>query len=163
MTGRLEVLVREGNSSSSISRILNAEFRVALTRNAVVGKCHRMGLNLGDSAGGRPKSAHYQIGPRKRQTVPRPIPQPKPEPEPPPIEVELEPLAIGDEQITVMNIRPHMCRWPFGDPQRPDFRFCGRHAPAGLSYCRDHTRKAYQPASARNRRLQKATRGSPDE
>lgn len=35
-------------------------------------------------------------------------------------------------------LQPGQCRWPEGDPRRPDFRFCGAEAMSGSSYCRHH-------------------------
>ncbi len=37
------------------------------------------------------------------------------------------------------------CRWPIGDPQKPDFHFCNRRAITGLTYCGFHASRAYQP------------------
>jgi GcrA cell cycle regulator len=39
------------------------------------------------------------------------------------------------------------CRWPIGDPQHADFRFCGAKRVSGRPYCETHTRKAYQPGT----------------
>lgn len=36
------------------------------------------------------------------------------------------------------------CRWPLGDPLKPGFRFCEHSAIPGLSYCYDHACVAYQ-------------------
>src|SRR6516164_8742039 len=38
----------------------------------------------------------------------------------------------------VFALRPHMCRWPLGDPGRPDFRFCREPVVAGKAYCEVH-------------------------
>lgn len=35
------------------------------------------------------------------------------------------------------------CLWPFGDPQKKGFHFCGERQIAGRPYCDAHTRKAY--------------------
>jgi GcrA cell cycle regulator len=73
------------------------------------------------------------------------------------IEAEAEPLPPEDvvipfsERVTIMDLREYMCRWPMGDPTRPDFRFCGARAQTGLPYCSHHARIAYQPAADRRR------------
>lgn len=36
------------------------------------------------------------------------------------------------------------CRWPVGDPSRPDFRFCGAPRSGRNSYCRRHLSQAYE-------------------
>ena len=43
------------------------------------------------------------------------------------------------------------CRWPIGDPQHPDFHFCGKTKVAGLPYCEFHARRAFQPPQSRRR------------
>ena len=36
------------------------------------------------------------------------------------------------------------CQWPFGDPRRDDFYFCGAKTVSGYSYCDSHCAIAYQ-------------------
>ena len=38
------------------------------------------------------------------------------------------------------------CQWPFGDPQTPEFHFCGEKAHEGFSYCLKHWKIAYRSA-----------------
>jgi len=47
---------------------------------------------------------------------------------------------------------PHHCRWPFGDPRLPDFRFCGARHAEPLPYCAAHARVAYRIVSMREER-----------
>jgi GcrA cell cycle regulator len=35
------------------------------------------------------------------------------------------------ERVTLMDLRESMCRWPMGDPTTPEFRFCGGRSPVG--------------------------------
>jgi len=35
------------------------------------------------------------------------------------------------------------CLWPFGDPSEPDFHFCGAQSLPGKPYCQEHAAKAY--------------------
>jgi GcrA cell cycle regulator len=51
--------------------------------------------------------------------------------------------------IGVLELGPHMCKWPIGDPGDADFGFCGAQAVAGLPYCAEHAAVAYQPHVAR--------------
>ncbi len=55
------------------------------------------------------------------------------------------------EGLTIMDLREGMCRWPLGDPTRPEFRYCGEHAMVGLPYCSHHAQIAYQPTAERKR------------
>jgi len=55
------------------------------------------------------------------------------------------------KQVTIMELREAMCRWPLGDPATPEFRYCGAQAIMGLPYCPYHAQVAYQPAAERKR------------
>lgn len=158
---RVELLRKlwlDGLSASQIA----AELSHGITRNAVIGKVHRLGLS------GRVKAT-----PVAAPATPRPRPAARPAP-PRPIapavigatalairpqtiaraEPEMEAVIIPlSERVTIMELREAMCRWPMGDPTSPDFRFCGaRSAEAGAPYCTAHARVAYQPAQDRRRR-----------
>jgi GcrA cell cycle regulator len=51
---------------------------------------------------------------------------------------------------TLLDLEPHDCRWPIGEPRSPDFHFCGEQQAAGRSYCAHHWGMAFQPARPRN-------------
>jgi GcrA cell cycle regulator len=78
--------------------------------------------------------------------APRPEAQPLPEPR-----LDEDVVIPFSERVTIMELREFMCRWPMGDPTKPDFRFCGGRAIAALPYCSHHARIAYQPATERKR------------
>jgi GcrA cell cycle regulator len=133
---RIETLIRlwrDGLSASAIARRLGG-----VSRNAVIGKIHRLGF------GGRETPA--QPGGTRART-------PKPKPEPPiapprrtlvaapsSAPVEAPPLAGTADMLTV---GPHACRWPIGDPKAPGFAVCGRPAVRG-AYCAPHGALAYR-------------------
>lgn len=48
---------------------------------------------------------------------------------------------------TLAELNDETCRWPLGDPQSPDFRFCGAK-PDGMPYCRRHAHIAYNRGRA---------------
>jgi GcrA cell cycle regulator len=50
---------------------------------------------------------------------------------------------------TVANLERYDCRWPVGDPRRPDFHFCGARQAPGRPYCQLHWQMAIQPANSR--------------
>jgi GcrA cell cycle regulator len=62
---------------------------------------------------------------------------------PPPVPPEpiIEP-QIGT--VTLADLQPHQCRWPFGDPRSPEFRYCGLTQIDGKPYCRAHARMAWE-------------------
>ncbi len=137
----LKKLWAEGLSASQIARQLGG-----VTRNAVIGKVHRLGL----SGRGSPSRSDRP----KRITMPKP--QAKPVMTKPVVVEEPVVLANGD-YATVMTVTDSMCKWPIGDPTQPDFRFCGRPSKQGEPYCEGHARMAFQPAQARRDRSRQKT------
>ncbi len=150
---QLKKLWEAGLSASQIAAELGN-----VTRNAVIGKVHRLGLS------GRAKSP-AAAAPRPRK--PRPA-QPMMRVSRPisrgntalaqAFEVELEPDPIAydnvvpmSQRLSLLELNEATCHWPVGDPASPDFFFCGGKALAGLPYCAHHSRVAYQPAADRRR------------
>ncbi len=160
---RVELLKKlwgEGLSASQIA----AQIGGGVTRNAVIGKVHRLGLS------GRAKTNAPQASQqRPRKPLARPLsPSPAPlsiEPNPAPVLEAVETAEAAEaqtehrdevvvplsERVTIMELRESMCRWPMGDPTTPEFRFCGARTITGLPYCTHHARIAYQPAAERRR------------
>jgi GcrA cell cycle regulator len=70
--------------------------------------------------------------------------------------VEPEPQLIENvipigQRCSILDLNNHKCRWPIGDPSLPDFFFCGGKTVGGMPYCGYHSRIAYQPAADRRR------------
>jgi GcrA cell cycle regulator len=151
----LKKLWSEGLSASTIAAELGG-----VTRNAVIGKVHRLGL------AGRAKSpASTAPRPRKpRSAHPHMLRVSRPsvhgntalahayevevEPEP---ELSDNVIPLGQRR-TLLQLTEETCRWPIGDPGQADFFFCGGRTVAGLPYCAYHSRVAYQPAHVRRDR-----------
>ena len=149
---RVELLKKlwlEGLSASQIAGVLGE----GVTRNAVIGKVHRLGLS------GRAKTPSSSV-PRVRKprtTGMRPrmryhgnnalAPQYD-------YEQDLDPLAnvvpIGP-RISILELSENTCRWPIGDPLTPDFYFCGQHSEEGKPYCDFHSRRAYHQLEKKKR------------
>jgi GcrA cell cycle regulator len=55
------------------------------------------------------------------------------------------------ERKSIQTLAECHCRWPIGDPQHPDFHFCGKTKVAGLPYCEFHARRAFQAPQSRRR------------
>lgn len=158
----LKKLWSDGLSASQIAAELGG-----VTRNAVIGKVHRLGLS------GRAKAAR-PAAPRQRK-VRRPSLPPRPaarvvgntvlkiaispdleEEEEEVVQVRapavVEELFIPpEERATILQLTEQTCKWPVGDPGSPDFYFCGRRSETGMPYCEHHCRVAYQPAGDRRR------------
>lgn len=135
--GALKKLWLEGQSASQIAKQLGG----GVTRNAVIGKVHRLGLS-GRAAPSQPARAPRTPRPRvpiAQPSAPRRIEAVQPRP--------AQPAPPGPEltgTATVMTLGAHMCKWPIGDPTSREFSFCGRRASEGV-YCMEHARVAYQP------------------
>ena len=137
----LKTLWNEGLSASQIAGRLGG-----VTRNAVIGKVHRLGLS-GRAAPAKPKAV---------QPKPDPIPAP-----PPRAAVRMDPATWGETRATVTTIGANECKWPIGDPASADFHFCGQGAAGGKPYCAYHSSLAFQPNSARRDRSRKAPAALP--
>jgi len=151
----LKKLWSEGLSASQIAGRLGG-----VTRNAVIGKVHRLGLS-GRATTSRVKSHR----PRKRN--PNAIKRPARARFPTAGNPAVRELYSGERYIpaveeidipeaqrkTIQSLEACSCRWPVGDPQTPDFYFCGGKAVPGLPYCEHHARRAFQaPAPKRRER-----------
>ncbi|MEE7457892.1 GcrA cell cycle regulator [Methylorubrum populi] len=162
---RVELLRRlwdDGLSASQIALQIGG-----VSRNAVIGKVHRLGLAgrvkpIGPSSaqGRRKDGPEVEVELEAVALVEEPtLPEPpaivahRPAPNfPLPPSPAPEPVALAvSQRVTIMDLRDSMCRWPMGDPTSPDFRFCGGRAITGLPYCTQHAQVAYQPAAERKR------------
>ena len=154
---RVEVLTRlwaEGHSASQIAAELGG-----ITRNAVIGKVHRLGLSgrakSPSSAAPRPRkprgSSHMLRVSRPAMRGNTALAHA--------YELDMEPQAeLVDNVIplgqrrSLLELTEETCRWPIGDPGTPDFFFCGGATITSLPYCAYHSRVAYQPANLRRDR-----------
>jgi len=50
------------------------------------------------------------------------------------------------ENIKLVDLDSHTCRWPIGDPRDEDFCFCGKKVRTGQTYCDEHSQMAYVKA-----------------
>jgi GcrA cell cycle regulator len=153
----LKKLWSDGLSASQIAKQLGG-----VTRNAVIGKVHRLGLS-GRAAPSRPtrrasapkpaakprQAAQAPSAPARARTAPAPQPARPAAADPAPVEAERLPSG---EFATVLTLREGMCKWPIGDPSDHTFRFCGRKSGPGSAYCQAHAQLAYQPQAKRKRK-----------
>ncbi len=157
---RVEVLKKlwsEGLSASQIAGRLGH-----VTRNAVIGKVHRLGL-AGRATTSRIKTSR----PRQRVAAVRRVARMRYNAIGNPAlrelysgHLEAEPFTPAAEELeiplnerkTIQTLTECNCRWPIGDPQHADFHFCNRNKVPGLPYCEFHARRAFQPPQARRQR-----------
>lgn len=150
----LKKLWTEGLSASQIANRIGG-----VTRNAVIGKVHRLGLS-----GRAPTSRTAVARPRPRIAAPRRPAKPRfaaigPVAIKNHFQLEAEPYVSSYEEIDIplaerkslLDLADSSCRWPIGDPQLAAFHFCNRSKMSGLPYCEYHARRAFQPVQPRRR------------
>ncbi len=149
---RVELLKKlwiDGLSASQIAKQLGG-----VTRNAVIGKVHRLGL-AGRATPSRPVKRIVRTRPvlvsetvnetksaekPKAKIADEPISAEAPKRNP----VQQE-YTQSSELIGVLDLGPNMCKWPIGDPTDADFGFCGAKIHGNWPYCEHHGMIAYQP------------------
>lgn len=156
----LQKLWAEGLSASQIAAQLGG-----VSRNAVIGKVHRLKLSSRGRATVSPvksaKPAPKAPGAKPAQRNVQPL---RPAPSPgaahpvgalaPAVRImpPAEPLAAPTpRRLALTELSDRTCKWPLGDPLAEDFSFCGNECAETGPYCKFHARMAFQPASERRR------------
>lgn len=168
---KLTKLWAEGLSASQIAAQLGD-----VSRNAVIGKVHRLNLPGRAKSGGsvataRPAAkrpaAPAQPAPRaatfQQQRPAAAAPRATARAAAPKDDFEFEPLVAtalptaGDVilptslKLSLTDLTERTCKWPVGDPLSDNFHFCGCEATESSPYCKFHAKMAYQPVSERRR------------
>lgn len=140
---RLGALWDEGHSTAEIGR------RLGVTKNAVVGKAHRLNLKPRPSPIRR---GAEQAPPVARATATRQAVSPL-APAAPPAPARSRPVF---QPVAAPRPGPRTspCCWPIGEPGTPKFRFCDAEATTGKPYCAEHVQLAY--VKVRDRREEAA-------
>jgi GcrA cell cycle regulator len=123
---------------------------IGVTRNAVIGKIHRLGLSPARPAGASarscpPRARHPRNSPSSRllRLIVAQAPGIA-------SDAVAEPVPIDSAQrCSLLEIAQDRCHWPIGDPHAADFAFCGNEAVSGFSYCAGHARMAYRMPARR--------------
>ncbi|TPW25959.1 GcrA family cell cycle regulator [Pararhizobium mangrovi] len=161
---KLKKLWADGLSASQIATQLGG-----VSRNAVIGKVHRLSLP------GRAKSSSATAPARPKRTTSAPkapnyasragqrsMPrtagatalkqevafEATPVADARPVDDVVVPMA---RHLELIELTEHTCKWPVGDPLQDDFHFCGNDAGDSGPYCRYHAKLAFQPSSERRR------------
>jgi GcrA cell cycle regulator len=143
-TQLLRKLWAEGLSASQIAKQLGG-----VTRNAVIGKVHRLGL-AGRATPSRPAARPVREVGCRTLRLPKPIiPTRHVTPEAPTPELDpiraLQPVQFEDgAPASTLTVSNFICRYPIGDPKSDTFAYCGRGVVCG-PYCDDHRKLAYRP------------------
>ena len=131
---KLKELWGKGNTASQIAEIIGD-----LSRNAVIGKAHR--LNLSAKIKTRTATSNQEFNNSledKNQKLKRTR---KSRFKSLIIEKDFEP----ENPLQLEQLTEDSCKWPIGHPDENSFYFCGRSSLKDFSYCRLHLLYAYQP------------------
>lgn len=159
----LRKLWSEGLSASQIAAQLGG-----VSRNAVIGKVHRLKLSSRGRSTATPARQKKAVQAAATKAVSRAATTPRP------VtmsvgatalqtQFDAEPVArqyLRPQEDVVVPISRHLqlvqlnertCKWPNGDPLAEDFNFCGNDCAETGPYCRYHAKIAFQPAAERRR------------
>lgn len=164
----LKKLWTEGLSASQIAAQLGS-----VSRNAVIGKVHRLKLSSrGRATAAAPAAKKKTVAAapvQKSVTTMRSVAQPQRIVTASvgatalQVQFDMEPVAQQvmrptsdvvvpiSRRLHLVELSERTCKWPNGDPLSEEFNFCGNDAKDSSPYCAYHARVAFQPVAERRR------------
>jgi GcrA cell cycle regulator len=153
----MRTLWSQGVSAQRIARELGA----GISRGAVLGKIHRLGIvqaspnsgvrrsesrnaraaaRRGHDVAGEPPNSQRGL-PNRQRELPAWVRDAEPYTDDPLADAEIP----ASQRRALLELSGCTCRWPVGDPNCSDFFFCGAEAFPGKPYCLAHCARAYRP------------------
>ena len=136
---KLRELWKKGHSASQIASMLGDT-----TRNAVIGKAHRLNLEARMTSKKKQVTAGKQKNSSLKEYKTQKLGR----------KARFKALLLDknfeeENPLKLEELTDKTCRWPIGHPHEENFYFCGRQSMEKLPYCKLHVLYAFQPKNAK--------------